>query len=177
VTGVGCEQGAKTAAVLSTAGETYQALVGYSANAGPGENRNGADQKSQTYIPNEFGRQKIVDQGMNIIGLNDPNKASSIGAQGSSLSRALNQLPFINATAGLHDYMFNANPSLESNFNFWNVPTMVPAAALSIPAALNNANISWITQVKRPDSIRSPTTKSLIRIDPRATAGISGEQQ
>ncbi len=41
VRGAGCEQEAKTAAVLSTGGATYQSLVGYAANAGPGENRNG----------------------------------------------------------------------------------------------------------------------------------------
>jgi len=148
VTGAGCEQGAKTAAVLSTAGETYQSLVGYAANAGPGENRNGtrldgAPTGNGTYEPIDragpnFGQQQPADRGMNVIGL---NKSGSVLSQGGTVSRALNEVPFINATAGLHDYIFNANKDL--NFTIWNVPTMVPAAALSIPAGLNNPNISW----------------------------------
>jgi hypothetical protein len=162
-TGAGCEQGAKTAAVLSTAGETYQSLVGYAANAGPGENRNGFNKTDQIYVPDAFGRQIPADQGMNVIGFNDPKKIGTIGAQGGAVSRALNEIPFINATAGLHDYIFNANKDL--NFTLWNVPSMLPAAALSIPAALNNPNISWITQVKQPESVKQPNMPSLIRID------------
>ena len=174
VTGAGCEQGAKTAAVLSTAGETYQSLVGYAANAGPGENRNGtrldgASTGNGTYEPIDragpnFGQQQLADRGMNVIGL---NKSGSVLSQGGTVSRALNEVPFINATAGLHDYIFNANKDL--NFNLWNVPTMVPAAALSIPAGLNNPNISWVTQIKQPESIKPPTIPSLIRVDANAT--------
>jgi hypothetical protein len=170
-TGAGCEQGAKTAAVLSTAGETYQSLVGYAANAGPGENRNGTklDGNSTgngTYEYNPItGQQLPQDRGMNVIGLND---AGSFLSQGGGVSRALNQVPFINATAGLHDYIFNANEGL--NFTLWNIPTMLPAAALSIPAALNNSNISWMTQVKQPDLIKAPVVPSVIRID--SSAGV-----
>ena len=169
VTGAGCEKGATTAAVLSTAGETYQSLVGYAANAGPGENRNGFGKTDQTYSPDSFGRQSPADQGMNVIGLNAPG---SLLSQGGGVSRALNQVPFINATAGLHDYFFNSNQDL--NFSLWNVPTMLPAAALAIPAALNNPNISWLTQVKQPDGITSappwstttlPSVQSIIRIN------------
>ena len=104
---------------------------------------------------------------MNVIGFNDPERIGAIGAQGGTLSRALNQVPFINATAGLHDYIFNANTDL--NFTLWNVPSMAPAAALSIPAALNNPNISWITQVKQPESIKTPVVPSFIRIDSNVT--------
>jgi hypothetical protein len=85
VSGAGCEQGAKTAAILSGAGEAYRSIVGYEANAGPGENRNGAGQTTQTYLPGTDGRQIPADQGMNVIGFNDPNKAGSLGAQGGIL--------------------------------------------------------------------------------------------
>jgi Possible hemagglutinin (DUF637) len=173
-TGAGCEQGAKTAAVLSTAGETYQSLVGYAANAGPGENRNGTkldgtSTGNASYEPVDrpgpnFGQQQPMDRGMNVIGLNAPG---SVLSQGSAVSRALNEVPFINATAGLHDYIFNANQDL--SFKLWNVPSMAPAAALSIPAALNNPNISWITQVKQPESVKQPMVPSVIRIDTNTT--------
>jgi hypothetical protein len=163
VSGTGCEQGAKTAAVMSTAGEAYQSMVGYAANPGPGENRSGEGRNDQTYKPDGLGRQSPADQGMNVIGFNDPKKINSIGAQGGAISRVLNQVPFINATAGLHDYIFNSNPEL--NFTLWNVPSMVPAAALSIPAALNNPTFSWIAQVKQPKSIKQEPLQSIIRID------------
>jgi hypothetical protein len=113
-----------------------------------------------------YGQQLPADQGMNVIGFNDPAKIGSAGAQGNAISRVLNQVPFINATAGLHDYIFNSNPNL--NFALWNVPTMVPAAALSIPAALNNPNFSWITQIKQPNSANLPPIQSVIRVDSNA---------
>lgn len=173
VSGSGCEQGAKTAALMSTAGEAYQSIVGYAANPGPGENRNGTkldgtSTGNGTYEPVDkigpnYGQQQVADRGMNVIGFNDPAKIGSIGAQGSAISRVLNQVPFINATAGLHDYIFNSNPDL--NFALWNVPSMVPSAALSIPAALNNPNYFWITQVKKMDQRKQPTIQSIIRID------------
>ena len=167
VTRAGCDQGAKTAAVLSTAGETYQSLVGYAANAGPGENRPGSTTGNGAYEPirvqtsPNYGQQLPADQGMNVIGLNEPG---SLLSQGGTVSRALNQVPFINAIAGLHDYIFNANPDL--NFTFWNVPTMLPAAAAAIPASLNNPNIHWLTQIKLPSAVtKLPVPASVIRVD------------
>lgn len=163
--GAGCEQGAKTAAVLSGASETYRAWVGYGANAGPGENRLGSTTKDGTYQKIEtpgptYGQQLPADRGMNVVGLNEPGSWLS---QGGTLSRAINEIPFVNATAGLHDYIFNANPEL--NFTLWNVPTMLPAAVVSIPAALNNPNIYWLTQIKLPTAEpKPPVPPSVIRI-------------
>ena len=171
VTGAGCEQGAKTAAVLSTAGETYQSLVGYAANAGPGENRNGTkldgtSTGNGTYEYNPItGQQLHQDRGMNVVGY---NKLGSLGSQGETLSRALNQVPTINATAGLHDYIFNANLLEQTMFN--NIWTMPASALVAMPAALNNPNISWVTQVKQPDSVKPPTVPSVIRIDANAVS-------
>lgn len=146
ISGSSCELGAAKAAVTSSAGEAYQNWVGYEANAGSGDNRFGTNldgtlREDATYLPMENGQQRPADRGMNVTGY---NKAGSIFSQGSTISRALNLVPFINATAGLHDYIFNANPDL--NLNIWNVPTMLPAAPLSTLASLNNQNISWVTQ-------------------------------
>ena len=169
VTGAGCEKGATTAAVLSTAGEAYQSLVGYAANAGPGENRNGEGRPDQTYDPDQFGRQKPADQTKNVIGHNTPGSWTS---QGGALSRALNLVPTINATAGLHDLIFNANWLDHTAFN--NLWTMPASALVAVPAALNNANISWITQVKQPPSTgwatqsQPVTVQSVVRIKPNA---------
>jgi hypothetical protein len=50
-----------------------------------------------------------------------------------------------------------------------NIWTMPASAVVSIPSALNNPNISWITQIKQPESIKPPTVPSLIRVDANAT--------
>jgi filamentous hemagglutinin len=183
VSGAGCEKGATTAAVLSGAGEAYQSLVGYAANAGPGDNRNGTkldgtSTGNASYEPvrtgPDVGQQQPVDRGMNVIGFNQPG---SWGSQGSTLSRTLNQVPTINATAGLHDYIFNANWLEQTTFN--NVWTMPVSAVFAIPAALNNPNISWMTQVKQPNSIKVPVVQSVIRISdsPLKTDALVGEQK
>ncbi len=67
-------------------------------------------------------------------------------AQGSPLSNILNHVPFINATAGVHDFIFNAK---WLPFDAWTNPLMMsPAALFAIPAALGNNNINWITAMK-----------------------------
>jgi filamentous hemagglutinin len=184
ITGAGCEQGARTAALLSSAGEVYQSLVGYPANPGPGENRHGTDDLGKStgngtyapvgysrnpehafesvatssagggapngpaFVPGQdrgpgFGQQRPSDFGMNVIGL---NRADGLFSQGGSVSRVLNRIPFVNATAGLHDLIFNRAPDL--NFALWNLPSMAPAALLSIPAGLNHPDLVWIPQIK-----------------------------
>ncbi len=166
VSGAGCERGAKTAAVLSGAGEVYRAWVGYAADAGPGENRPGSTTGNATYepIPQKtsaaYGQQLPADQGMNVIGFNQPG---SFGSQGGPLSTPLNQVPFINATAGLHDYIFNAELLPFTTFN--NIWTMPASALIAIPAALNNSNISWLTQVQKVSYLKPPVVHSIIRID------------
>jgi hypothetical protein len=166
VSGAECEKGATTAAVLSGAGEAYRAWVGYMANAGPGENRPGSTTGNATYAPirteasPNYGQQLPADQGMNVIGFNKPG---SFGSQGGTLSTTLNLAPFINATAGLHDYIFNANLLPQTAFN--NIWTMPASALIAIPAALNNPNISWLTQVKRLESQKFPLVQSVIRIN------------
>jgi hypothetical protein len=165
-TGAGCEQGAKTAAVLSTAGETYQLLVGYAANAGPGENRSAAETGDATYNADPAtGRLKVIDQGRNITGDNELGKFCS---QGSACSKAANQLPFINATAGLHDWLFNektnGNFTLDkSTLNNWG--TMLPSAVVAVPASLNDPSLSWMLNY-RPNTPIAPVVPSVVRVQP-----------
>jgi soluble lytic murein transglycosylase-like protein len=42
---------------------------------------------------------------------------------------------------------------------------MPASAVVAIPAALNNPNVSWLTQVKQRYLIRPPVVKSVIRIE------------
>ncbi len=71
----------------------------------------------------------------------------SFFAQGSPLSDTLNHAPFIKATAGIHEYIFNAGIPFKA---VTNLLMMSPAALFAIPAALGNHNISWITTIKLP---------------------------
>lgn len=101
------------------------------------------------------------------------NEAGSWGAQGGACSRALNQVPFINATAGLHDYVFNTDLLQQTSFN--NIWTMPASALVAIPAALNNPNISWLTQIQKPSSVtwaaqtKPATVESVVRIKSNTT--------
>lgn len=166
--GAGCKSGAKTAAVLSSAGEAYRAWVGYAANAGPGENRfgtklDGSSTGNAGYVPvaetgPRFGQQQPADRGMNVIGFNNPG---GWGSQGASLSRALNRIPFVNATAGLHDYIFNAQWLNQTVFN--NLWTMPASAIVSIPAAVNHPMLYWATQIRLP-SVSVPAPQSDLRV-------------
>jgi hypothetical protein len=55
--------------------------------------------------------------------------------------------PFIKATAGIHDYIFNAGIPFNAVMN----PLMMPRAALfAIPAALGHNNVNGITTLKLP---------------------------
>jgi len=61
------------------------------------------------------------------------------GKQGSFISKALNLVPGVNATAGLHDYWLNpGNPNQLSKTFINNVGTMLPAAGISIAASIGN---------------------------------------
>jgi hypothetical protein len=137
VSGTGCAGGAAFAAVTTGAALGYNSVIGYNANAGPGFNP-----EDPFYKPDLTTHQQPPGSyGQNIIGLNNPEDANSIFVQGSTLSKTLNYTPFINATAGFHDYIFNSGMP----FNFaTNVGSMIPSAAVSIPAALGNPNLSWI---------------------------------
>ena len=154
MTGIGCSRGATNAAITSRTAFAYTNTVGYAANAGPGDNRNGAETGNGTYLPDSNGRQIPADQGMNVIGFNGTNSPL---AQGGPNSQLLNNIPFVNATAGLHDWIFNASPALNGWFAVLNVPTMIPAALLSIPAAINNPSLSWMLVNGTPYKLNIPS--------------------
>ncbi len=127
------KDGFGAAALTGTAAMIYQSTVGYEANLAPGKNPD-----NPFYLPVDdpsspgFGRQKPETFGDNVIGNNEPGRLCS---QGTTCSKALNEIPFINAIAGFHDYIFNAK-WLDMN-TATNVGTMLPAAGLAIPASMN----------------------------------------
>ena len=135
VSGTGCAGGAAFAAVTTGAALGYSNVLGYNANAGPGFNPG----NSFYEVDDVTGRQSPSAYGQNVVGYNGPG---SIASQGSAISQTLNVVPFINATAGVHDYIFNSKLLDQTTFN--NIATMVPSATVAIPAALGNPNLNWI---------------------------------
>jgi hypothetical protein len=140
LTGGKFADGAKTGAflqMLSEASIYYEESTGYKASAAPGENR-----AVNTFEPDEItGRQKPEDRGMNVTGLNEKE---GFFRQGGPLSEALNVVPGINATSGLHDYWFN-QPNGPSFSMFNNIGTMIPAAAISLGAIFGNYMRDWMS--------------------------------
>ena len=143
--------GARTMAFLhlfSEAARYYKDSVGRPANPLPGENRSG----QTTYRPDpQSGQQFPQDKSMNVVGFNEPltgDWVQDLGKQGSGISKVLNMVPTVNATAGLHDYWFNPGNSNRLAFTtFNNVGTMFLAAPISIAASIGNftqGNESWI---------------------------------
>lgn len=145
ISGTGCQNGAESAAVTNAAAWSYNSMLGYDANAGSGKTPPPGTKDYPVYTPQANGKKPVDSFGNNVIGLNHLGSSFS---QGSALSDALNQIPFINATAGVHDYIFNSG--LVKFGDFTNPLMMPPAALLSIPAALGNNNMSWIANMKLP---------------------------
>ena len=140
ITGGKFANGALTAAfvsLMSAASEYYERTVGRKADPTPGEN----NENSNSYdFDRETGQQFPDSHDQNVIGLNKPMSGDywdDFAKQGGPVSKALNVVPIVNATAGLHDYWFNKQNPL--NFRVWNVPTMLPAAGISMAASIGNS--------------------------------------
>ena len=158
--GIGCEQGATNAAITSGAAFAYSNTVGYAANAGPGfQADDPVYEVDKTPGSPVYGQQPLASQGANVIGLNRPGAFFS---QGGTTSNLLNRVPFINATAGFHDWIFNASPTLYTWFPVLNVPTMIPATLISIPAAINDPSLSWMFVNGSPYTLITPPRPLLI---------------
>jgi RHS repeat-associated protein len=123
--------GFKLSGISAGASEAYRYMVGRYSDPLPGENR-----AYPFYTPNpDTGEQYPIDSRLNVIGNNGPGFFCS---QGTLCSRALNLVPGINATAGLHDFFFNMRNHPEfTTVN--NVGTMLPAAALTYAGLLRGA--------------------------------------
>jgi hypothetical protein len=139
------ENGAKTFGFLRLFGEAadyYQRKTGYAATLSPGENRPGRTR----YVPDPVtGQQRHEDRTINPVGFNEEltgNFWADLGKQGSPLSKFLNVVPFIRATAGLHDFWFNVPGHPEQNF-INNYGTMPAAAVISAGAVLGNFTQGW----------------------------------
>ena len=122
---------------LSKASTYYEKTVGWKADAQPGENR----PLNYYSVDIQTGRQLSADGSLNVIGLNEPltgNFGDDFFKQGAFLSKALNRVPAMNATAALHDVWFDKPDGLEFNV-VTNLLTMLPAAIISIGAILGNS--------------------------------------
>ncbi|MFO0701153.1 MAG: hypothetical protein U0236_18170 [Nitrospira sp.] len=89
-------------------------------------------------------------QGANNIGLANLDPAMLQAAQGSlccyegsQLMTAAGMVPDVNAMAGFHDFLTDAN-HLGMNM-FTNVPTMLPSYALSLAAGVNQLTVGDTT--------------------------------
>jgi hypothetical protein len=122
------KNGAKTTAFLMTMRSLpglYNKVTGYDLDMRPG---GAAVQKTELSSPAE---------GANNIGVQGGNVANPCAAcEGGGLSNALNQVPGVNAVAGVHDVM---QVSLGAGLarDILNVPGMIPAAAFTYTAALS----------------------------------------
>mgnify|MGYP002876395040 CR=1 FL=1 len=119
--------GASTAAFLYTLRELpsiYKDVVGYDVDLGPG----GKPVQKTELSPPVKGANNVGVQGGPV---GDP----CFGCEGGPVSRVANQIPGVNAVAGLHDQM---QVSLGTGIarDVLNVPGMVPAAAFTYAAAL-----------------------------------------
>lgn len=140
--------GAKTFSfvyMFSESAKFYANTVGRQANPLPGENR-----LQSTYKYDEItGRQYSDTWDQNVIGINQPIKGAwyspgNFSKQGGLVSRVLNLIPTMNATAGLHDYWFNLPKPYGLEFTFANnIGTMLPAAAISVSASIGNYTQVW----------------------------------
>ena len=127
--------------LITESARYYRSAVGREASALPGENRSGQN----TYeIYSETGQQILEDAALNVVGINEAltGEFKDFFRQGGVLSKALNMLPTMNATAGLHDYWFNKPGGPDFNL-FTNVATMLPAAAISTGAVIGNYTQDW----------------------------------
>ena len=130
--------GAKTFGFLRLFGEAadyYEYSVGRTANPMPGENRPG----QTTYEFDRNGRQYSDSWDINVVGNND---LTSFCRQGSVCSKALNVVLIANATAGLHDYWFNAGVIKDFNF-VTNYGTIPAAGVVSTGAVLGSLTQGW----------------------------------
>ena len=99
--------------------KAYEDNVGYKLDAGPGGD---AVVKGENEMPRE-GANNIGTQG------NEKLDPECMACEGGKISVVANQIPGINATAGLHDVMQINLPDIPRNI--LNVPLMPVAAAIT----------------------------------------------
>lgn len=134
---------AKRAAVMAGARVGYNSLVGYDATPEPGDNRPG----DTHYEPDYSGRLKPQDIGRNIVGLNenyeglDCTLCRDAFRQGSPFSRALNDIPGINAIGGLDDFLNNVVPTSLGDSSWFKLVTIPTSVLVTAPALLDRVPI------------------------------------
>jgi RHS repeat-associated protein len=133
-------KGAKIGGFMAGAGQlmefAYNHLVGFSPSIRPGTNL-----KKTTYVPNALGQ---PPEGVNVFGLNKGLTGDffqDFWKQGGALSEFANQVPGMNAVAGLHDYwMNNVTVSMVNNISL-----MFPAVPMSYGAMFGIGNVPAYT--------------------------------
>ena len=142
--------GARTAAYLQAFGEAadyYKRSTRYKADPLPGKN-----DPPYHYEPTETHHQPPSNYGKNVVGWNEEltgNFWKDFLRHDGFGSRALNLVPGINATAGLHDKWVNSlSASMGADYNqFVNFGTTLPSAAVSYSAIAGNyVPRGWMTQ-------------------------------
>ena len=127
-----------------TSAELFRATVGWSASPGSGENRICEAEECADISKSNFYKGTSIPQNfknVNVIGLNISLADSDyiFFAQSGPLSRVLNFIPGMNATAQFHDSIFLPRPD---SFNiFSNITTMLPAASISYGALLDTVPV------------------------------------
>lgn len=128
----------------SAAAELYDSYTGFRASLLPGTNgdpRLPCDAAGSTCYEYDRGMIPTSSHGYNVIGLNqalNPAGQGNLFTQGGTLSKALNLVPGLNATAGYHDTLFGKSLAF-TPFN--NVATMLPSAVLGYLASYSEAPI------------------------------------
>lgn len=130
--------------------EIYKDVVGYDLDAGPGGPAVGKDPlQAPVEGANNIGtQQKVVDPACTFC-------------EGGSVSRGLNQVPGINAVAGMHD-VFQVNLGTGLARDIFNIPGMPVAAALTYGGFLG-----VLLTVLTPQQIIFYSTSPAFRYDRR----------
>ena len=122
----------------------YEQSTTYKADPLPGENRG-----KSTYAPDENHHQPVDSQGKNVTLYNDEELTGDFFEdflkQQGPLSKVLNLIPGINATAGLHDYWTNKmsdqmGDDYSQVLNFGSIP---PSVAITYAAIIGNYMQGW----------------------------------
>jgi hypothetical protein len=121
------KDGFKMALVTASARYLYESTVKYKATWESGE-----EAVSKTSSDTAF-------EGKNNIGIAGKVNPNSLLGEGGKVSRILNQVPGVNAVAGMHDVMQVGFDRVVGTSDSWlrtvaNVPAMVPAVAITYSA-------------------------------------------
>jgi hypothetical protein len=126
--------GFKVALLTAAAAYVYNSTVGYDTTW-----KSGGDAVNKTSRDTAF-------KNVNNIGIAGKVDKTSWFGEGGKVSRFLNKIPGVNAVAGIHDTMQVGFDNLQGVSDSWmrtvfNVPAMVPAAAITYTALMSDQTV------------------------------------